>query len=212
MKVLFAQWLSVVQLSGALFTPMQQGGGAVAPAGNTGAPAATVSVAPAPLVIPPNYVIGPEDILVVAFWRDKEPSSEVVVRPDGKISLPLLNDVQAAGLTPEELRQTVLKAAVKFVAEPNATVVVKAINSRKVFVSGMIARPGAYPMFGDKTVAQLIAEAGGLQEYADSKKIVIHREDGGKVQRFIFNYKDFEKGKGLDKNIILKPGDLIIVP
>ena len=118
-----------------------------------------------------------------------------MVRPDGKISLPLLNDVQAAGLTPDELRSAVIKAATKFIEDPNATVVVKEINSRKVFISGTVGKPGAYNIFGDKTVAQLIAEAGGLIEYADSKNIVIHRVDDGRTQRFRFNYKDFIKGK-----------------
>jgi polysaccharide export outer membrane protein len=134
------------------------------------------------------------------------------VRPDGRISLPLLNEVQAAGQTPEELRVYLEKAAAKFVAEPNATVVVKTINSRKVYITGNVLKPGTYPLAGDMTVLQLIAVAGGLQEYADSKKIVVMRREDGRDRHFSFNYKDVTRQKNLQQNIALKPGDTVIVP
>jgi polysaccharide export outer membrane protein len=162
--------------------------------------------------VPPDYVIGPDDQLAIVFWRDKEMSAEVVVRPDGKISLPLLNDVQAAGFTPDQLRAQLITAASKFLEEPNATVVVKEIRSRKVFITGMVAKPGTFQLVGSMNVMQLIALAGGLQEYADSGSIVVLRPENGRERRFKFNYKDVLKGKNPEQNIALKPGDTVIVP
>jgi polysaccharide export outer membrane protein len=161
---------------------------------------------------PPGYVIGPDDVLTIVFWRDKEMSADVVVRPDGKISLPLVNDVQAAGLSPEQLRSQLTQAAEKFIAEPNATVVVKEIHSRKVFITGNVAKAGTYPLSGDMNVLQLIALAGGLAEYADAKNIVVMRNEGGQSQSFKFNYKDVVKQKNVQQNILLKPGDTVVVP
>jgi polysaccharide biosynthesis/export protein len=207
MKDLFVSFFSVVVLCGMLAVPVL-----AQPVAAPRQPASGNAPAPSAVVVPTGYVIGPEDVLSVVFWKDKELSADVVVRPDGRISLPLLNDVQAAGLTPDELRSAVIKAATKFIEDPNATVVVKEIHSRKVFISGTVGKPGSYNIFGEKTVAQLIAEAGGLVEYADAKNIVIHRVEGGRTHRFRFNYKDFIKGKGLEQNIVLKPGDTVIVP
>ena len=172
------------------------------------APATGASSVP----LPAGYVIGAEDVLSVVFWRDKDMSADVVVRPDGKISLPLLNDVDAAGLTPDQLRAQLVKAAAKYVEDPNATVVVKEIHSRKVFITGNVAKPGTFPLIGDMNVMQLIAMAGGLVEYADSKNIMIMRNDGGRQQSFKFNYKDVTKQKNVEQNIVLKPSDTIIVP
>src|SRR5262249_8794549 len=129
---------------------------------------------------PPDYVIGADDVLDVTFWRDKEMSAEVAVRPDGKIALPLLNEVQAAGLTPEQLRLAVTKEASRFVEDPNATVVVKAINSRKVYITGQVSKPGMYSLAHVTTILQLISMAGGLQEYADQKDISVLRTENGK--------------------------------
>lgn len=182
----------------------QQPAGGKEPANGNGAAAAAT--------LPAGYLIGAGDVLTVVFWRDKEMSAEVVVRPDGKISLPLVNDVQAAGYTPEQLRLALEKAAEQFVAEPNATVVVKEINSRKVYITGNVAKPGTYPLADDMTVLQLIAVAGGLLEYADSKGIVVMRRDGGRDQHFKFNYKDVVRQKNLRQNIALKPGDTVVVP
>jgi polysaccharide biosynthesis/export protein len=162
--------------------------------------------------LPPGYVIGTEDTLSINFWREKEMSADVVVRPDGKISLPLLNDIQAAGLTPDQLREQLVKAATKFVADANATVVVKEIRSRNVYITGMVTKGGAFPLIGDMTVLQLIALAGGLLEYADSKNIVLTRNENGTPKYYKFNYKDVMKGKNVQQNLILKPGDTVIVP
>jgi len=170
------------------------------------------NAAAASVSLPPGYVIGPEDVLSIVFWRDKDMSADVIVRPDGRISLPLLNDVEAAGRTPDELRAQLVKAAAKFLEEPNATVVVKEIHSRKIFVTGQVGKPGTYPLTGGMNVLQAIAHVGGLLEYADAKNIVILRQENGQERRFKFNYKDVVKGKDVQQNIALKPGDTIIVP
>lgn len=175
-------------------------------------PATPAPAAVAVAVVPPGYIIGPEDLLQIVFRNEKEMSADVIVRPDGKISLPMLNDVQAAGLTPEQLRMQLTEAAGKLLNEPAATVVVKEIHSRKVFITGNVAKPGTYPLSGDMNVLQLIALAGGLAEYADAKNIVIMRNEGGQPQSFKFNYKDVVKQKNVQQNILLKPGDTVVVP
>ena len=186
---------------------------AQAPAPRTTQSAAKgTAVAPAAVALPPGYIIGAEDILTVVFWRDKDMSSDVVVRPDGKISLPLLNDIDAAGLTPEQLRLKLTEAAGKLIEEPTVTVVVKTINSRKVFVTGQVGKPGPYPLTTTTTVLQLLATAGGVLEYAHSKDIRVMRTEHGRQVSYRFNYKDVVKGKNLKQNIELKPGDTIIVP
>lgn len=176
-------------------------------------PANVPANAAASVALPAGYVIGADDVLSIVFWREKDMSSDVVVRPDGKISLPLLNDIQAGGLTPDELRSVLMQAAAKYiVGDSNATVVVKTINSRKVYITGNVLKPGTYPLTGEMTVLQLIAVAGGLQEYADSKKIVVMRKEDGRDRHFTFNYKDVIKQKKLQQNISLKPGDTVVVP
>ena len=187
-----------------------QNAGAAAPAA-TAKPAGAPAL-PAGVTAPAGYVIGPDDQLGIVYWREKDMSADVVVRPDGMISLPLLNEVKASGLTPEELRAAITQSASKFVEEPTVSVVVKAINSRKVFITGQVAKPGFYPLAAPTTVLQLIATAGGVAEYADKGKITIVRREGGKDTVFRFNYEDVLKGKNLQQNIELKPGDTVAVP
>ena len=181
-------------------------------AATTTAPYTTPIASTAVSAVPPSYVIGAEDVLQVMFWRDADMSAEVIVRPDGKISLPLLNDVQAAGITPEQLRARITEMARNYVDTPIATVVVKAINSRKVFVMGAIEKPGIYPLAGGMTVLQLIATAGGLKEYAKSDEIRIIRNVNGQDVRFEFNYRRVVAGKNLKQNIELKPSDTVVIP
>jgi polysaccharide export outer membrane protein len=159
----------------------------------------------------PGYVIGADDQLTVRFWGDTQLSADVVVRPDGKISLPLLNDVEAAGLTPEQLGDALEKAAARFIAEPDATVIVREIHSRKVYAIGQVGRPGAVPLNGEMNVLQLLASVGGVLEYADKGGIVVLRNQGGKEHRFKFNYNDVLKGKNVQQNILLQPGDTVVV-
>ncbi len=178
-----------------------------------GAGARTATVATAPVTPPTGYVIGPDDILEVTFWRDKDLSGEVVVRPDGKIALPLLNELQAAGLTPEQLRVVIGEAADRYVEDPTVSVVVKKINSLKVFITGQVAHPGAYSLLGGgTTVLQLISMAGGLQEYADEKNIIVVRTENARQFSYRFNYRDLTKRINLKQNIELKPGDTVVVP
>ena len=174
-------------------------------------PAARPAASPAP-ALPTGYVIGADDVLSIVFWRDKDMSADVVVRPDGKITLPLLNEVQAAGLTPEQLRVRLTDAASKFVEEPTTSVVVKEIHSRNAFITGNVAKPATYALNGDTTVLQLIAMAGGLQEYADSRHIVVIRNENGKTEYLKFNYNEVVKQKNPGQNVVLKPGDTVVVP
>lgn len=169
----------------------------------TGAPAAPV---------PADYTIGADDVLSIVYWRDKDMTGDVAVRPDGNISLPLLNDVPAAGLTPAQLRDRLMEASKKFFEDPSITVVVKQMNSRKVFITGEVAKPGPYPLTGPTTVLQLISIAGGLREYADGKKIIVVRTENGRPMAYPFNYKDVVSRKNLRQNVELKPGDTVIVP
>ena len=159
------------------------------------------------------YVIGPDDVLLIVFWKDKDLSAEVTVRPDGKVSLPLLNDIQAQGRTPDELRDALKQAAQAFVEDPNPTVMVKEIKSRRVFITGQVEKPGPYPLTGETTVLQLIAMAGGIREFADGSNItIIRKADNGRTEILPFNYRDVLKRKNLTQNVQLKPGDTVVVP
>lgn len=175
-------------------------------------PAAAQQPVADPAAVDPTYTIGPDDVLQVLYWRDKDTSAEVMVRPDGKITLPLLNDIQAAGLTPEQLRDVIQKASEKFFQDPNVSVVVKAVNSRKVYVTGSVGRPGPYPLTSRTTVLQMLAQAGGLGDYAKKDKIAVLRTVDGETKRYPFNYKQVIEGKKLEQNIELRPGDTVIVP
>jgi polysaccharide export outer membrane protein len=170
------------------------------------------AAATAGAVLPRGYVIGTDDVLSVLFWREKDMSADVTVRPYGKVTLPLLNDVQAAGLTPEEFRGRVVEAARRFVESPNATVIVKEIKSRKVFITGRVDKPGPYPLTENMTVLQLIAVAGGLRDFADGDNISVLRDENGRQVVFEFNYQDVLRRKKLQQNIPLKPGDTVVVP
>lgn len=162
--------------------------------------------------LPTNYIIGPDDVLGIVYWKDKDMTTDAHVRPDGRIALPLLNEIQAAGLTPEQLRERLIEESQKYMEDPNITVVVRMINSRKAFITGEVNKPGPYPLISPTSVMQLIAMAGGLREYANSKKIIIMRTEKGRQISLKFNYKDVIEGKNLNQNIELKPGDTVVVP
>lgn len=183
------------------------------------APAAGPALAPAAAaprptdpIVPPDYVIGTDDLLSIVFWKDKDMSSDVQVRPDGKIALPLINEVMAAGLSPGQLHDKLLEESKKYIGEASITVVVRQINSRRVFIVGEVNKPGPYGLTSATSVMQLIAIAGGLREYANAKRIMIMRTENGKQISLPFNYKDVAGGKNLKQNIQLKPGDTVIVP
>ncbi len=175
-------------------------------------PQSTVATAAArPVELPKDYVIGVEDVLHVVFWNAKEMSVEALVRPDGKISIPILNDVPAAGMTPEQLAASVTAASTKFIRDPGTTVIVKAVNSRKIHIVGEVSRPGVFDLGNEMNVLQALGEAGGFLETADRDDVVIARIENGQERRYKFNYNDVVRGRKLEQNIKLLPGDTIIV-
>ena len=177
-----------------------------------GSQAGPGSVATEAVKPPDDYIIGADDVLVIAFRNEKDMSAEVAVRPDGKITLQLINDVLAAGSTTDQLRQKLVVEAAKFIEDPSVTVIVKQINSRKVFIMGEIGKPGPYNLSSPMTVMQLIALAGGLRDFARRKEILIMRSEGGRQVTLPFDYTAVIKGAKLQQNIVLKPGDTIVVP
>lgn len=166
--------------------------------------------------IPANdttYKIGAQDVLRVDVWKEPEIArSSLPVRPDGKISLPLLNDVQAAGLTPLELSNVISEGLKKFINNPQVTVTVLDINSRRIYVMGEVSRPGAFPLLPNMTVLQALGSAGAFTQFAHTKAIYVLRSEGGKQLKYPFNYKDVIKGNHPDQNIELRSGDTIVVP
>ena len=160
----------------------------------------------------PAYVIGPEDVLDINVWKEPDMTRIVPVRPDGKISLPLINDVQAAGSTPQQLAASVTDKLRKFLTEPQVTVIVTQINSQRVFVVGEVLRAGAFPLIPGMTVLQALSSAGGFTTFADVKKIHVMRLVNGKHVELPFNYREVLKGDNPDQNIKLEPGDTVVVP
>ncbi len=158
-----------------------------------------------------EYVIGPEDVLHVAVWKEADLTATLPVRPDGKISLPLLNDVQAAGLTPIQLADSVTEKLKKFISDPRVTVVVTQINSKRVYLVGEVSHAGPLPMLPNMTVLQALASA-GMNQFANTKKIYILRTENGKQEKLPVNYSKLLKGEEMDRNYPLKPGDTIVVP
>ena len=177
------------------------------------APPAAKPAVPGPSVpVEAGFTIGPEDVLGILVWKDQEMSGDVTVRPDGMITLPLIRDVKAAGLTPNQLADRIQEAVREFVTDASVTVVVRQMNSRKAFITGEVARPGAYPLVSSMTVMQLIAVAGGLNEFAEAKSISVMRVEAGKTRTFPFDYKNVASGRKPEQNIVLKPGDTVVVP
>jgi polysaccharide export outer membrane protein len=208
----------VAVLVGAATAVHAQDGAASAAQAGAGAPVAGVatggpvsgSAAGEPL---PDYRIGLGDALSVIFRRAPDMSADVVVRPDGRITLPVINEVDVIGLTTEDLRAKITELGSKYVNEPSVSILVRQINSRYVFITGKINRPGPYTLYGPMSVLQLIAMAGGLRDYADSSHIAVIRTDqSGKQVRQEFNYKRVVNGDDLEQNTTLQPGDTVVVP
>lgn len=160
----------------------------------------------------PNYVIGAQDVLDINVWKEPNVSRTVPVRPDGKISLPLLNDVQAAGLTPMQLAANITEELKKYMTDPEVTVIVTQINSQRIYILGEVIRAGAFQLLPNMTVLQALSDAGGFTPFANTKKIYVLRQVNNKQQKFYFNYKDVINGKHIQQNIELKAGDTIVVP
>jgi polysaccharide biosynthesis/export protein len=160
----------------------------------------------------PNYVIGGQDMLDISVWKEPELTRVVPVRPDGKISLPLLNDVQATGLTPLQLAAQITEGLKKFVTNPQVTVIVTQINSQRIYILGEVNRAGAYPLLPNMTILQGLSSAGGFTQFAKQSKIYMFRTENGKQVKYPFNYKDVINGKQPEQNVMLKAGDTVVVP
>jgi polysaccharide biosynthesis/export protein len=182
------------------------------PAQDTTSSAKSAVQAQTPATTDASYKIGAQDVLRIDVWKEPEISRSVPVRPDGKVSLPLLNDVQAAGLTSMELAGVITEGLKKFINNPQVTVSVSEINSRRVYVTGEVTRPGAFPLLPNMTVLQALTSAGGFTQFARIKNIYVLRTENGKQVKHPFNYKDVVNGKRAEDNILLQPGDTIVVP
>jgi len=159
-----------------------------------------------------QYVIGPEDVLYIYTWKEEALSRTVPVRMDGKISIPLIDEVQAAGFTPLQLKEILIEKFKKFIDNPNVSVIVMEANSFRVYVSGQVRTPGVYRIRSETSLMQIIPMAGGFTDWANQKKILIIRKENGKEKRITVNYKKIVEGKERVSNSILKSGDTIIVP
>jgi len=163
-----------------------------------------------------EYVIGTEDVLDIAVWDNAAISRTVPVRPDGRISLPLLNDVMAVGLTPSQLRQVLMKALVSYMPTPSVSVIVREVHSYKVAVIGEVKLPGRFELKSQATILEVLAMAGGLSEYAARGRIVVFRLNGGSTKRIPFDYDKLlaksASAKSGDENFCVLPGDVIVVP
>jgi polysaccharide export outer membrane protein len=171
----------------------------------------TDKAADAAAATPSDYVIGADDTLHISVWKEPDLSETLPVRPDGKISMPLLNDVMAAGLTPLELKDSITEKLKKYIADPRVTVVVTAMNSRRIFVTGEVTHTGPIALLPHMTVLQALAQA-GFTQFANLKAIYVLRTENGKQEKLPFNYKEVVKGNRPEQNIVLKPGDTVVVP
>jgi polysaccharide export outer membrane protein len=161
---------------------------------------------------PNAYIIGEQDSLMITVWKEKEISGSVVVRPDGKITVPLAGEIRVVGMTPVQLQGVLAEKLKPFVTVPQVTVAVTEIRSRKVYLIGHAAREGQFAINSSTSVLQIIAQAGGLKDFAKRKKIYILRQQGNGQTRFSFNYDDVIRGRKMQQNILLEPGDTIVVP
>lgn len=158
------------------------------------------------------YLIEPGDVLEISVWREEDLTKPVVVRPDGGLSFPLVGNVQASGKSVEQLQNEVAEKLKKYIPDPSVTVAVQELSGNKVYVIGKVTRPGEFPVTRNVDVVQALSMAGGMTPYAAANKIRILRRNGGKQTAIPFAYGDIEKGESLDQNIILKAGDVVVVP
>lgn len=164
--------------------------------------------APAAPVDPKAYIIGAEDVISIRVWHEPENSGQFIVRPDGKVSVPLVGEIQAAGMTPEKLSLNIAESLQRIMVHPEVTVGVERVNSKKYYIQGEVNKPGSYPLVIDTTVLEALVNAGGFRDFANTKKIIILRGS----ERLKFNYHEVTHGKKMEQNILVKPGDQIIVP
>ena len=165
-----------------------------------------------PESVPPGYIVGDSDVIRVNVWKEPEVSQTVVVRTDGNISLPLINEVKVSGMTPLQIQDLVAEKLKSFLTNPQVTVTVMEIRSKRAFITGEVARPGTYSLNAQTTVLQLIAQAGGFTPFAKKDSIVVLRTQDGKQSRLKFKYKEVVQGKNSEQNVALHPGDTVVVP
>ena len=172
-----------------------------------------VKAAALPSTSSDEFVIGPGDVLAINVWKETDISKVIPVRSDGRISLPLIGELQSSGLTPKQLEAEITKRLKDYIADPSVTVVVQEIRSQKINVLGMVARPGSYPITSSLTVLDAIALAGGFRDFAKQKSIyVLHQNSDGTQARLPFNYKEVIKGVNPAQNVKLQPQDTVVVP
>ncbi len=188
--------------------------GSPSPAAQSSAqPADQKTAAPSAKAHDDTFVIGNDDVLAINVWKEPDISRSIPVRSDGKISLPLVGEVQAAGSTPLKLEQDIAARLKNYIAEPEVTVIVQQVNSQKFNILGQVNRPGSYPITNNATVLDAIAIAGGFRDFAKQKSMYVLRQNpDGTQTRLPFNYKDVVKGKNLEQNVKLEPRDTIVVP
>ncbi len=198
-------WMGLALLASVL---LAQTSGVVKSDSNSKAPSAM----PAPeATTDSDYVIGADDVLRISVWKEPDLSEVLPVRPDGKISMPLLNDVTAAGLSPVQLKDSITEKLKKFIADPRVTVVVTQMNSQRIFVSGEVVHTGQTPLLPHMTMLQALSQA-GFTQFANLKAIYLLRTENGKQVKIPFNYKEVVRGDHPERNIVLKPGDTVVVP
>ncbi len=206
--------LLMVLLGGALCAQTSSdasAGGANAANNDATHPKSAERISP-PAAPPEEYVAGESDLLRISVWKEPDLSQTVVVRPDGNISLPLLKDVQVAGLTPTEIEKSLTEKFKLYITNPQVTVTVQEIRSRKAYITGEVSRPGTYPLVAPVTVLQMIAEAGGFTPFARRNKIFILRREGNTQKRYMFDYSRVVQGISPEQNITLRSGDTVVVP
>jgi polysaccharide biosynthesis/export protein len=174
-------------------------------------PAAPAHPVAASISVPTGYLIGASDVLDITVWKEPAFSETIPVRPDGMVSMTLLGDLQAAGLTPMQLTAVVTQKLKQYIQNPRVSVVVTAVNSQRIYLLGEVAHAGPVPLTPGMTALQAISSAGGLTQFANGKKIYILRNEDGKQKKIALNYKDALKGD-LRQNLVLKSGDTIVVP
>lgn len=206
--------LVLLLLAGSLWAQVPADGQADGQLGSAQAEVAAVQP-PTPSAAKPHdasFVIGNDDLLSINVWKEPDVSRSIPVRSDGKISLPLVGELQATGRTPLQLEQEISSRLKNYIAEPVVTVMVQQINSEKFNILGQVAKPGSYPLINGTTVLDAIATAGGFRDFAKQKSIYVLRQNSGAESRLAFNYKDVIKGKHPEQNIKIEPRDTIVVP
>ncbi len=192
-----------------VLTPlMAQKPDAAAPTRSDASSTAPIKAETSVAVDPKSYVIGAQDILMIRVWREQDFTGAYPVRPDGKITIPLVGDVQASGLTPERLGEQLKQALSAYINAPDVSVSLQTVNSKKFFITGEVNRPGEYSLATPTKVFDALSNAGGFHDFANKKKIIIIRGS----DRLKFNYQDILRGKSLEQNILLENGDTIVVP